>query len=74
MDDKTQSESEERIMAEEITKEKIRRAMLAGPSCITSEATVAEMDRDGNMTVLRSGANDWVCVQTSPRMVYISWQ
>jgi hypothetical protein len=62
MYDKTQSESEEQIMAEEITKEKIRRAMLAGPSCITSEATVAEMDRDGNMTVLRSGTNDWVCV------------
>ena len=62
MYDKTQSESEERIMAEEITKEKIRRAMLAGPSCITSEATVAEMDKDGNLTVLRPGTNDWVCV------------
>ena len=62
MYDKTPSESEEQIMAEEIKKEKIRRAMLAGPSCITSEATVAEMDRDGNLTVLRQGTNDWVCV------------
>ena len=49
-------------MAEEIKKEKIRRAMLAGPSSITSQATVADMDREGHMTVLRSGTNDWVCV------------
>ena len=62
MYDQTQSESEEQIMAEAIKKEKIRRAMLAGPSCVTSEATVAEMDRDGNLTVLRQGTNDWVCV------------
>jgi len=62
MYDQTQSESEEQIMAEAIKKEKIRRAMLAGPSCITSEATVAEMHRDGNLTVLRQGTNDWVCV------------
>jgi hypothetical protein len=62
MYDQTQSESEEQIMAEAITKEKIRRAMLAGPSCITREATVAEMERDGNLTVLRQGTNDWVCV------------
>ena len=62
MYDQTQSESEEQIMAEAITKEKIRRAMFAGPSCVTSEATVAEMDRDGNLTVLRQGTNDWVCV------------
>ncbi len=62
MYDKTPSELEEQIMAEEIKKEKIRRAMLAGPSCVTSEATVAEMERDGNLTVLRQGTNDWVCV------------
>ena len=45
-------------MAEEIKKEKIRRAMLAGPSFVTSEATVAEMDRHGNMAVLRPGTNE----------------
>jgi hypothetical protein len=49
-------------MAEDVTNEKIRRATLAGPSCITREATVAEMERDGHLTVLRSGTNDWVCV------------
>jgi hypothetical protein len=40
-------------MAEEIKKDKIRRAMLAGPSSITSEATVAELDRQGNLTVVQ---------------------
>src|SRR5262245_42931514 len=55
-------QSEQHIMTEAIKKEKIRRAMLAGPSCITSEATVAEMDGYGNLTVLRRGTNDWDCV------------
>src|SRR5580704_14484822 len=48
--------------AEQIRKEKIRRAMLAGPSSVTSEATISEMDRQGNLTVLRPGKNDWVCI------------
>jgi hypothetical protein len=47
---------------EESNKEKIRRAMLTGPSIVTSEATISEMDRQGNMTVLRPGTNTWVCV------------
>ena len=41
---------------------KIARAMRAGPIQITKEATVAEMDRHGNMTaILRQGTNGWVC-------------
>ena len=44
--------------AEKIKKEKIRRALLAGPTSVTSEATVAEMDREGRMTILRPGSND----------------
>ena len=56
------SETKEQTLAEEIKSEKIRRAMLAGPSCITAEATVAEMDVKGQMTVLRPGTNDWVCI------------
>ena len=59
---KTQGETGEQVMAEAIRNEKIRRAMLAGPACITSEATVAEMDQLGQLTVLRAGTNDWVCV------------
>lgn len=47
---------------EEIKNEKIRRAIFAGPSSVTAEATVAEMDPRGNLTVLRAGTNDWVCM------------
>lgn len=56
-------------MDEEIKKEKIRRAMLAGPSIVTRDATVAEMDRQGNMTVLRPGTNDWVCIPGDENVV-----
>ena len=59
----------EKRMAEEIKKEKIRRAMLAGPSSVTAEATVAEMDHQGNLTVLRPGKNDWVCVPGDQNVV-----
>jgi hypothetical protein len=45
-------------MTEEINKEKIRRAMLAGPSSVTAEATVAEIDHQGNLTVIRQGTNE----------------
>jgi len=62
MNNKTQGETEEQIIAEEIKKEKIRRAMLASPTCITSEATVAEMDKNGQLTVLDAGTHEWVCV------------
>jgi hypothetical protein len=42
---------------------KISRAMRAGPSEITRDATIAEMDQHGNIaTVLRKGTNEWVCV------------
>src|SRR5258706_1552035 len=56
-------------LTEEIKKEKIRRAMLAGPSVVTDEATVAEMDRQGNLTVLRHGTNEWVCVPGDQNIV-----
>jgi hypothetical protein len=55
---------------EEIKKEKIRRAMLAGPSSVTGEATVAEMDGQGNLAViLRPGKNDWVCIPGDQNVV-----
>jgi hypothetical protein len=62
MHDTMQRASDEQLRAEDIKQEKIRRAMLAGPAGITRDATVAEMDREGNLTVLRAGTNDWVCV------------
>lgn len=40
---------------------KIARAMLSGPQIITKDATVAEMDGDGKLVVLRRGTNHWVC-------------
>jgi hypothetical protein len=58
----TQGEAEAFSMAQAIKQEKIRRAMLAGPSSITRDATVAEMGPEGNLSVLRAGTNDWVCV------------
>ncbi len=64
-----QGESDTHRMAEGIKQEKIRRAMLAGPACITRDATVAEMDREGNLSVLRVGANDWVCVPGDQNIV-----
>jgi hypothetical protein len=47
---------QERVLAA-----KIARAMLSGPREITKDATVAEMGANGNLIVLRQGANDWVC-------------
>ncbi len=41
---------------------KIARAMRAGPTRITRDATIAELDRHGNMArILRSGSNGWIC-------------
>jgi hypothetical protein len=40
---------------------KISRARLSGPRHITANATVAEMDSEGNLVVLHQGKNDWVC-------------
>jgi hypothetical protein len=64
-----QADLDEHNLTEEIKKEKIRRAMLAGPSIVTAEATVAEMDRQGNLTVLRHGTNQWVCVPGDQNIV-----
>jgi hypothetical protein len=69
MNDAASANAEKKTMAEAIRNEKIRRAMLAGPSCVTAEATVAEMDMDGNLTVLRPGTNDWVCVPGNENII-----
>ena len=52
-----QGNLDEHDLTEEIKKEEIRRAMLAGPSTVTAEASVAEMDHQGNLTFLRHGSN-----------------
>ena len=40
---------------------KIRRARLSGPSVITKDATVAEIDAEGKMKVFVQGTNKWIC-------------
>jgi hypothetical protein len=59
----------ENSMSDEIVKEKIRRALLSGPAAITKDATVAEMDAQGKMTVLRPGTNHWVCVPGNENII-----
>jgi hypothetical protein len=56
-------------MSDPILAEKIRRARLSGPSVVTADATVAEMDSRGNMTVLYKGSNDWVCCPGNENIV-----
>ena len=41
---------------------RITRARLSGPEQVTRNATVAELNGDGSMTVLVKGSNEWVCV------------
>ena len=50
-------------------KAKIRRALLSGLESITNEATIAEMDAQGEMTMLRPGTNQWVCVPGNENIV-----
>jgi hypothetical protein len=57
------------VMSDEIVKAKIRRALLSGPDSITRDATVAEMDAQGKMTVLRAGTNQWVCVPGNENII-----
>jgi hypothetical protein len=52
----TQSASEEPVT------EKIRQALAAGPASITANATVAEIDPEGGMKVLRKGTNAFTCM------------
>jgi hypothetical protein len=56
-------------MADEVVKAKIRRALLSGPASVTREATVAEIDAQGKMTMLRPGANQWVCVPGNENII-----
>jgi len=41
---------------------KIRRARLSGPTVITKDATVAEIDAQGKMKILVQGTNKWICL------------
>jgi hypothetical protein len=56
-------------MSDEMVKAKIRRALLSGPERVTRDATVAEMNARGEMTVLRQGTNHWVCVPGNENII-----
>jgi hypothetical protein len=56
-------------MSDEIVKATIRRALLSGPDSVTREATVAEMDAQSKVTVLRPGTNRWVCVPGNENII-----
>jgi hypothetical protein len=49
-------------MDDPIVEARVTRALLSGPATIRDGATVADMDERGNMTVLRPGTNEWVCM------------
>jgi len=59
----------DKSISDEIVKAKIRRALLSGPDSITGDATVAEMDAQGDMTVLRPGTNQWVCIPGNENII-----
>jgi len=59
----------DKSVSDEMVKAKIRRALLSGPDSITGDATVAEMDAQGEMTVLRPGRNQWVCVPGNENII-----
>lgn len=47
---------------------KIARALSAGPPNATKDATVAEVDAQGNMKILRQGTNDFTCLPGNPKV------
>jgi hypothetical protein len=51
---------------QESATEKIKRALSAGPPSITNDATVAEIDSEGGMKILRQGTNDFTCMPGDP--------
>jgi hypothetical protein len=48
---------------------KIRRAMLSGPQAITRDATIIDIDQDGNTVVLRAGKNRWTCMPGNENII-----
>ena len=52
--------------APENVQTKIARALSAAPPDIAKAATVAEMDSQGKMTVLRAGTNEFTCMPGNP--------
>jgi hypothetical protein len=45
---------------------KIANALSAAPAAVSRNASVAEMNEDGTMNVLRKGSGEWTCVPDDP--------
>src|SRR5438045_4169437 len=45
---------------------KIANAMTAAPQSVSRDATIAEMNEDGSIKVLRKGTGAWTCVPDDP--------
>src|ERR1700685_4559440 len=54
--------------SQESRQSKIARALSAGPPNVTKDATVAELDAQGNMKILRQGTNDFTCLPGNPKV------
>jgi hypothetical protein len=57
------------VITDEIVRVKIQRARRSGPDCVSGEATVSEMDANGEMKVLSPGSNEWVCVPGNENII-----
>jgi hypothetical protein len=58
-----------RVGTSDSTQQLIARALAAGPSNVAKGATVAVRNRDGTLTVLRKGTNDFTCLPGDPNKV-----
>jgi hypothetical protein len=56
-------------MAGQTTKEKIARAMSAGPDNISESARIIDTDAQGNKVILRKGSNGFTCMPGDPNVV-----
>ena len=48
-------------LEQQIRNAKMARAMASGPRQITADATIAELQLDGSIEILRKGTNEWTC-------------
>jgi hypothetical protein len=55
--------------SDESTQTKIARALSAGPPDVAKAATVAEMDSQGKMTILRAGTNGFTCMPGNLKVI-----
>jgi hypothetical protein len=66
---KTHSFQNSASSMQEFTQTKMDRALSAGPPEIATAATVAEIDDQGKMKILRPGTNDFTCMPGNPKVI-----